>query len=193
MIEVDWQLTGMFAWLRSPRWRADVRRITRKANKQAINEWLTRRHSPALRDRFKPGQRGRLQLAQRSPGYERRQVKFFGRVLPYRSPTHRGTFGTGHMAELILKQKRFRVAAANNTGDVVVTRFRITGARILNRIKQPYGDQYRREFLRLRHGSNRADRDWIERRSQELIWQGLEQLWKRQQRKALRVARQLAA
>jgi len=163
--EIIWTASGLFAWLAANPAavrQEKIRAILRKCQKQAVNEWGQKQGAIGLPERFEEGGDKALGLTPRTDGYRARQRNSpLRRVIPYMSPNHDG----GTMRRAVLNNG-WRIQARNGT-DEVTTEFTITGARGLNRIKSPYGQTYRREFLGFAAGGHR-DGEWINARVMEL-------------------------
>jgi len=173
-IAIDWKASGWFGFCADPANQAKLRKACKAAQEQAWKEWLTRRQTPSLADRFSPEQMGRLQLTERSERYRRRQQKRLGRAVPYFSPRFGGT---PHMKDLLLSHRQWNVRTPRPAGSYIVTRMTLRGARILNLNASKTGKQsYLTEFLRLQHPSNALDRVWLTRRAQEILWSNVQEL-----------------
>jgi len=162
--EITWTASGLFAWLAANPAavrQEKIRAILRKCQKQAVNEWAQKHGAIGLPERFTEEGARVLDLTPRKPGYQNRQRNVLRRTLPYTSPNHT----SGGMRRAVLNDG-WRIRARNGT-DEVTTEFTITGARQLNRIKAPYGQVYRSEFLGFSMGGHR-DGEWINARVLEL-------------------------
>lgn len=190
MITIEVEVAGLFAALRDPKYIAGLRRITRKAHKATIGDYMTRKKSPAFGDRFDFQRGARFRFSPRSEGYQRRQRKRFGKALPYVSPTRAGTKGAGHLRSIVTRPGRgHRITARNVPSPEVRTRLRLPAARILNLIKKPYGQRYRDEFLRFGHPSHQVDAKALNRQIGQALLKDQRTLFQRAERRALRASR----
>lgn len=159
--EVTWTVEGLFAFIDanpdSVR-RNIFQRIMRASQKQAILEWSTRSGDLSLADIFRPSSITTRALTARTPGYQKRQINILRRVMPYASPTRQ----SGTLRREVLAGG-YRITARNKTAEVESTDY-ISGARQLNRIRAPYGQIYRQEFLGW-DGGGRKDKVAITARS----------------------------
>lgn len=190
--DVTFEVRGLGATLLiegSVRVRAAIRTIYRKAHKQALREWLTGASKASgvdgLPGRFSEAY-GRTVRARSEP-YVKRVRKFYGRYLPFASPTPHGTKSrpdgtpSGHLRDRIKAEGTGWRVASRNIPDAIASRLTLPGARMLN-----YHPQYRGEFLAL--DRNVADRVWIERRVQELAAADIRALDDRLRRRRRKVA-----
>jgi hypothetical protein len=182
-VEITWTASGVWAWLAAhPEAvkRQKIRAVVRAAQKQAFEEWCgIRVGMVGLGARFTANAFNLLRLTPRSTGYQARQRKVLGRVLPYVSPTK--TSGT---MERLTLGGGWNVTNRNGTDDVT-TVMAITGARQLNLLREPFGPIYRKEFLGFKDGGAR-DAVWIRRRAEVLMHAELVAEMKRAQRRTLR-------
>lgn len=180
MIELKVHTQGCYTAMRDPRYLARMRTITRKAHKLTISKYMRGTKSPTFVDRFDYARGARFQFTRRDPAYERRQARVLGRPRPYYSPTKRGTFGTGHLANMVrLEGRGHRIRAVNTDRTEVRTRMTYPAARILNFLsKRGDGPKYRAEFLRFDHPSHQQD--------VKLIYEGVAALIVGEQAKAFR-------
>ncbi len=175
VLKISLSGTGFVSWIASngASARADkIKAAMRKAQKQAIAEWTQLAGgSVGLALRFQPEAFGTLQLSERSTGYMRQQMRTLGKIYPYVAPfTKSGQISpSGTMRRLVLGGG-YDIASKNSGGDTVTTQFSVTGARILNRLKDPWRTTYTREFLALDRGGRR-DAQWITNRANELTRQ----------------------
>lgn len=101
--------------------------------------------------RFSPRAYDALGLTRRTEKYEQRKARMFGgRIIPYVSP---GRSGTVHMRDLLrvrgpmgYEAKRIPLGGKRAAS----TKLTLPGARILNRVRQPFGEKYRQEMLQLK-------------------------------------------
>lgn len=196
MIQIEGDIQGAFAWMQRNRGaltQAEVARIALLAQSQAFAEWATRSGDRSLRVRFDPKAFGLLGLRRRSPGYERRHLKAYGKVIPYFSPRRRSYLGAAMaltaprinpvalLRALAPKGKHARdLTLVPGSGwnlhplarsRTVVTRFTVRGMRILNRGGARL-EIYRRQFLAFGAGG-RGDGQWIANRANELAMEHL--------------------
>ncbi len=165
MIELDMTAAGIFALVIDGLAPELLIRFRRAAHKQAFNEWVALRGFPGLGARFSANYMGPLGLSPRSPAYVKRVTKNWGKYLPYVSPYRDAR---DHMMDLVRSDDGHKVSNKNNTPGTVVTVLKLVGARILNRL---VGDKakYRRELLRLQSSYGRIDRDWLEKRANDIF------------------------
>jgi hypothetical protein len=187
VVEIKIEVDGLFAWLAEhPEAvkRSRIATLARAAHKVAFNEWAQKHGAIGLEERFTADAFNTLGLTPRGKGYQNRQHNVLRRTLPFTSPDH----NSGTMRRAVLSNG-WRIQNKNNGGDAVETEMTITGARGLNRIKAPFGDVYRREFLGFDRGG-RGDAQWIEKRAAELFRDALvAEIQKAQKRELRRVAR----
>jgi hypothetical protein len=165
MISVDLSVSGIMAAVYDGVMPELIRKLRRKAQKQALEEWAVRRGYPGLGGRFSSNYMGSLGLSERSPSYVKKVIKAWGKYLPYTSPVRKGTHK--HMRDLVREDGGHRVANKNGT-DEIVTTLHVNGAKVLNLLT---GDKakYRKEFLRVNGRYGAEDRNWLEQRSNELF------------------------
>lgn len=142
----------------------------RKAQKQAIGEWAQLRGGDTgLALRFEPEAIGVLGLTPRSQKYQSRQIKTLGDRYAYVAPLSRGKSQlspSGTMRRSVMGGG-YSITGKNGGDTVVTTQMSITGARILNRLADPWRTIYTREFLGLDRGGRR-DAVWITERANAL-------------------------
>lgn len=191
-IDVTFEVRGLAATLLiegAVRVRKQILAIYRKAHKQALREWMT----GASKATGVPGMPGRFTEAYgrtvrpRGEAYRKRVAKFYGRYLPFASPTPNGTkkrpdgAPSGHLRDNIKREGTGYRVSARNVPDAVASRLTLPAARILN-----LHPRYRGEFLAL--DRNATDRGWIERRVHELASAEVRALDDRLRRRRRKVA-----
>jgi len=196
MINIRLSVAGIFAGVKKPGRDERITQAVAMCARQALYEWVTRRQSPGLLDRFSPSAFARLGLTHRSKSYEARQTKYLGAATPYVSPRNvdfkrlalailsgkaetiaraaQKTF-TPHMRDLVTRPGvGFNLTTSGKT--TVRTRLTFPGARILNRGGKDPGQMalYRKQFADLDLGGG-VDRKWIMARFaallHEFLWQ----------------------
>lgn len=149
-LEIEFDESGMFVWLQNNRGNLTPERLkffARLAARTALTDYAAGRIKPSLQDKFEPNAFATYDLSPRSDNYEKFQRRVFGRVLPYFSPKTRKGASNEHMRDILKRPgDGYRVNVQNETAAVVAV-LKLPGARILNIIKQPWGEIYRREFL----------------------------------------------
>jgi hypothetical protein len=192
-VTLELQGRGFWAWLKRHHVSLRVQllaEIIARAQAQAFVEWATRSGDESLQVRFTERAWGLKGFAPRSMGYQKRQLKAFNKLLPYVSP--RSTFNALAVAKAItttnpnartilraLQPKgpharelvRQPIAGFNirvrQRSRSVKTSMTLPGMRILNRLADPWGSIYRKEFLAF-HGGGSADGRWISKRANEI-------------------------
>ncbi len=167
--EITLEGNGLWSWIEQNPGTKGVARIMtiyKKAQKQALAEFMTGASrafgNPGIARRFSEGYAAQIQ--RRTGGYMRRVTKFFGRYLPFTSPTPAGTAGNGHLRDLIKKQGTGFNLTNRNKVETVTTIMTLPAARVLN-----LRPQYRGEFLDL-NSLNHSDGQWIEKRVHAIAW-----------------------
>ena len=167
-VSISFTMEGMWSWLHANPdaiARAKLVSCVRLAQRDAFREWASQGRGQPVGLELRFSERGfsLLGMTPRAASYQTRQIKFFGKVLPYASPDN----NTGQMRSLVLGGG---YAISNLAGDeAVTTQFSVTGANILNRLG---GNKsvYRQEFLGFDRGG-KADAAWLKTRSNELAWE----------------------
>ncbi len=167
---------GVWAWIAQNGAAVRMERVNaamRRSQKQALTEWARdlKGGDVGLALRFQPEAFGVLGLTERGDKYQKRQRRTLGGIYPYVAPLSRGGEPSGKMRRAVLGGG-YSITNKNNGGGVVTTQLAITGARILNRLPDPYRSIYTREFLGLDRGGRR-DAVWITNRANELTKQAL--------------------
>ncbi len=204
LFRIDWRASGIFAWLKQrgqSKIESDVGTITRGAQQQALREWVTRRTSPSLSDRFKPSAFGIYGFTPRSDKYQRRQIKVLGKPTPYLSPRRRnyGSLAKAvsnpkasamsilraaqqiakssvHMRDLVrIPGGGYSIQPGGGGARAVTTVLKMPGARILNK-GGSRNEPYRKQLLDLTLGGGR-DANWIVHRTNDLIIQALKRAY----------------
>lgn len=185
-VSISWTADGLWSWLIENEGdipRAKIVRAVRRAQKQAFLDWC-KLPLIGLSLRFSPRGFADLGLTPRSRGYQRRQIKKLGQVLPYVSPNGSQDGASGTMRNAVMSGG-YRVSSINGTGNAVTTQLSVTGARQLNRISdEHHGATYRREFLGFDAGGKK-DAEWILARTNELAMQYLRKDMERARKKVL--------
>jgi hypothetical protein len=158
MIEITLTTDGLFTWIKTlPRAvKAErVKTAIRKADRIAITEWMTRSESPGMKDRFERGRQKRLNPPKtHNAWYARWKSKAqAGSPITWVGPREHL-----HLKVRLTFLRQFRTQSRNGT-DTVTTRLIMPGANVLNAIKGPDGDSYRRQFLNLTQ--NTLDQNWL--------------------------------
>ncbi len=192
MIHIEGDVQGAFAWMRrhgGSLTQAEIARITLLAQARAFAEWATRSGDRSLAVRFDTKAFSLLNLRRRTPNYERRQIRAFGRIIPYVSPRRRGYLavaqaltaprinplrilralgnqGRRHARDLTLVPGTGWNLVPTARSRIVATRFTVAGMRILNRGGAGHAI-YRRQFLGFA-GGGKADAQWLLTRANEL-------------------------
>lgn len=174
---VDVYVSGIAALVQDERFPRFLRSTTRKAHRQAWEEWCRMRGNAkvGLRSRFGRGAWSRHNFTRRSYGYSRRQKRAWGHTRPYESPPQR-------VGSQLIEKPDFRSMRGmmktegigwrvnlKNSSDEVQSILRLPGARALN---FPQNDRYRREFLRITPIT--PDGRWLMDRIAELVEQAVE-------------------
>jgi hypothetical protein len=188
VLEITFTTAGVFTWLEvNPgAIRAKkLRTLARRAHKRALTEIATMEEFPGIQNRFSAHAFAKYGLSERGERYQKWQRRVFGHVIPYFSPKQKDV----HM-EFLMKvpEAGFRVAGTNG-GDAVITTLYLPGARILNRIAEPFGEIYRSEFLNLKGSAGgRATGEWVKQRSASLYLALIAQEIQRAPRRRKKVA-----
>ncbi len=130
---------GLWSWVdQNPGTKGSTRILTiyKKAQKQALTEFMTGASralgNPGIGRRFSESYGAQVQA--RTGGYMRRVKKFFGRYLPFTSPTPAGSAGNGHLRDLIRKQGvGFNLTTRTNS-EIITTVMTLPAARVLNHL-----------------------------------------------------------
>lgn len=161
-------VSGVWAWMKKHPGFIGRRRVTelaKQASQQAFTEFVHNRSLQGIGLRFSPRAYDILGLTPRSPKYEARKKKFFGKDLPYVSPTR-----TYHMRDILGVRGPGHSFSHGGVGEIgsVSTTLKLPGARNLNRVKGIHAADYRREFLQLRERAKEQG-DRIAKRAVELF------------------------
>lgn len=151
------QGSGLFAWLdtQGKEASARLRELMTEAHALAFAEFVSGGRAKTagridmdggLYMRFSERAYDVLGLTKRGDAYTRRKRRFFGRDLPYRSPSRKGQI---QMKDLLrFRGTGWQIRPAGRR-TVVATKLTLPGLRQLNQIRAPFGQQYRNEFLQL--------------------------------------------
>lgn len=168
--------------------RRAIAEVGKAAQIQGWSDWIEGRAQTKLRDRLGFQAFALYQFSARSAQYQKRQRKILGATRAYFSPRGGNFAGLaqsladlaagrgnmlaviqqlrrhvrshgGHLVDLVHRPGGWRVRAAASV-NAARSELTLPGARILNRIRPPHGERYRRELLDLARGGGR-DRNAI--------------------------------